>query len=61
MNYHVTSIVTDNLGYTTRWVVVDDLGRWTHTDPFLTKEMAEAFLKSFLSEYVVKTQGDLLV
>ena len=61
MNYYVNSRMSEAVGYPIEWYVTDDIGRWVHTDPFLTKEMAEAFLKSFLSEYVVKSQGDLLM
>ena len=52
MNYRVKSIATSNLGYSVRWIVVNEsTGRWAHSDPFLTKEMAEAFLEGFMKGY----------
>ena len=40
---------TELTGYPIEWYVCDELGRWVHADPFLTKEMAEEFLKGFLA------------
>jgi len=48
MKYSVHSRLTESTSYPIHWYVCDELGRWVHTEPFLTKEMAEEFLKGFL-------------
>ena len=48
MKYSVHSRLTESTSYPIQWYVCDELGRWVHADPFLTKEMAEEFLEEFL-------------
>jgi hypothetical protein len=58
MKYSVHSRLTEST-YPIQWYVCDELGRWVHNGAFLTKEMAEEFLKEFLAWIESKEPGVL--
>ena len=59
MKYSVHSRLTESTSYPIQWYVCDEIGRWVHSDAFLTKEMAEEFLKGFLAWIESKEPGVL--
>ena len=59
MKYQVNSRMSEAVGYPIEWYVTDDIGRWVHNEPFMSKEIAEAFLLGFL-QYVESTKPSVL-
>jgi hypothetical protein len=53
MNYYVNSFITTDSGFPiVQWNVTDELGRWTHSDRFHSRQSAEVFLDWFLKDYL---------
>ena len=62
MKYSIHSRRTECSTYPIEWYITDEIGRWVHVEPFLTKEMAQEFfhsIKGFLS-WVENSEADLL-
>ena len=52
MQYSIHSRRSEPVNYSrhglVEWYVTDEIGRWVHCEPFLTKKTAETFLGEFL-------------